>query len=87
LVILGGDPRCGLVVPLDLQVGDLAEKFTDAGPLTGDLGVGVVECVFGVERPFSPDASLGVGCTANLACCWSRLASASTTAARACGLS
>src|SRR5437763_1001439 len=46
--VLGGDPAGALLVPLGLQVPDLAEEFADAGALSADLGVGVLERVFGV---------------------------------------
>ncbi|MEJ8654522.1 hypothetical protein WKI65_42435 [Streptomyces sp. MS1.AVA.3] len=38
--VLGSDPLDGLLGPFGLQVTDLAEKFTDAGALGEDLGVG-----------------------------------------------
>jgi hypothetical protein len=52
--VLCGDPLDGLLRPFGLQVADLAEKFTDVGALGEDLGVGGLEGVLGVERPFPP---------------------------------
>jgi hypothetical protein len=52
--VLGGDPLDGFLGPLGLQVADLAKEFTDAGALGGDLGVGGLERVLGVECPLAP---------------------------------
>ncbi|MYR73710.1 MULTISPECIES: hypothetical protein [unclassified Streptomyces] len=37
--VLGGNPLDGFLCPLGLQVPDLAEEFTSAGPLGDDLAV------------------------------------------------
>jgi hypothetical protein len=52
--VLGGDPGDGFLGPLGLEVADLAEEFADAGALGEDLGVGGLERVLGVQRPFPP---------------------------------
>jgi hypothetical protein len=45
--VLGGDPGDGFLGPLGFEVTDLAEEPADAGPLDGDLGVGVLQRVLG----------------------------------------
>lgn len=52
--VFRGDPLDGFLGPFGLRVADLAEEFADAGALGEDLGVGDLEGVLGVERPFSP---------------------------------
>ncbi|HET9970728.1 MAG TPA: hypothetical protein VFQ68_21005 [Streptosporangiaceae bacterium] len=52
--VLGGDPLDGLLGPFGLQVPDLAEELADAGALDGDLVMGGLERVLGVERPLAP---------------------------------
>ena len=52
--VLGGDPLDGILRPFGLQVAGAAEEFTDARALGEDLGVGCLERVLGVERPFPP---------------------------------
>jgi hypothetical protein len=52
--VLGGDPLDGLLDPFGFQVADLAEEFSDAGALSADLGVGVLEGVLGDQRAFAP---------------------------------
>jgi hypothetical protein len=50
----GGDPLDGLAGKFGFSIAELAEQLPDAGALGVDLGVGGLERVFGVERPFPP---------------------------------
>ena len=52
--VLGGDALDGVLGPLGLKVADLAQELADAFTLLDDLGVGGLERVLGVERPFPP---------------------------------
>ncbi len=85
--VLGGDPLDGLLGPFGLQVPDLAEQLADAGSLGEDLGVGGLERVLGVQRPFAPGgralAVLGVEDRVRCSPAW---ATAAATAALASGL-
>src|SRR5664279_5438266 len=50
--------RDGVLCPLRVDVADAAEEFADADALGEDLGVGGLERVLGVERPFTPGCFL-----------------------------
>ncbi|MEV7288734.1 hypothetical protein AB0O01_30035 [Streptomyces sp. NPDC093252] len=52
--VLGGDPLDDLLSPLGLQVAYMAEEFTDACPLSEDLGVGSLTALLAVQRAFAP---------------------------------
>src|SRR6516164_6367452 len=85
--VLGGDPGDGFLGPFGLQVPDLAEELADAGALGEDLGVGGLERVLGVQRPFAPGGLalviLGVRIRVRCSPAW---AIAAATAALASGL-
>ena len=52
--VFGGDPLDSVRGEFVLGVAELAEQLPDAGALRMDLGVGVLEGVFGVECPLPP---------------------------------
>ena len=58
--VLGGDPLDGFLSPYGFQITDLAEKFTDAGALGEDLGMGGLEGLLGVKGPLAPGRLAGV---------------------------
>ncbi|GAA4329302.1 hypothetical protein GCM10023086_58370 [Streptomyces venetus] len=50
----GGDAYDVGICPALLQLDDLAQEFGDALALVGDLGVGGLEGIFGVQRALTP---------------------------------